>query len=73
MSIYLPNVYRTALGLDSVVDEATARAAAQKYVDRTGESIYIPGLGSFTKGSSAPEPPAPETETPALKKSRTRR
>lgn len=62
MSIYLPNVYRTAFGLDSVVDVATAKAAAQKYVDRTGESIYIPGLGEIKAGST-PAPPTPVNPT----------
>lgn len=55
MSIYLPNVYRTAFSLDSVVDESVAQTAAEAYVARTGETIYVPGLGEIAP--SAPEPP----------------
>ena len=57
MSVYLPNVYRTAFGLDSVVDEAVAKKAAEAYVAKTGKSVYIPGLGTITGGGDS-DPPA---------------
>ena len=57
MSVYLPNVYRTAFGgLDSVVDDAVAKKAAEAYVAKTGKSVYIPGLGTISGGGSGDPP-----------------
>lgn len=69
MSIYLPNVYRAAFSLDSVVDEDVAQAAAEAYVARTGETIYVPGLGEIAPAASEPEP-EPEPEAVATKKAK---
>lgn len=52
MSVYLPNVTRLELGLDSVADKSVVEAAAMAYVLRTGKAIYIPGLGQIS-----PAPP----------------
>ena len=69
MSIYLPNVYRAAFSLDSVVDEDVAQAAAEAYVARTGETIYVPGLGEIAPAASEPEPET-EPEAVATKKAK---
>ena len=54
MSVYLPNVYRLAFNCDSVVPESVAKAKATAYCDRTGKTIYVPGLGEV---SPTPAPP----------------
>ena len=55
-SVYLPNGYRLAFNCDSVVPASVATKKAQAYVERTGKTIYVPGLGTFS--STPPEPPA---------------
>ncbi len=55
-SVYLPTGYRLAFNCDSVVPASVATKKAQAYVERTGKTIYVPGLGTFS--STPPEPPA---------------
>lgn len=55
-SVYLPNGYRLAFNCDSVVPASVATKKAQAYVERTGKTIYVPGLGTFS--STPPAPPA---------------
>ena len=63
MSIYLPNVTRLELGLDSVVDKGVVEDAALAYVLKTGKAIYIPGLGQISPAPAEPEAVAAETKT----------
>ena len=55
-SVYLPNGYRLAFNCDSVVPASVATKKAQAYAERTGKTIYVPGLGTF---SSTPKPADP--------------
>ena len=56
-SVYLSNGYRLAFNCDSVVPASVATKKAQAYVERTGKTIYVPGLGTFSS-----TPPAPESD-----------
>jgi len=68
-SIYLPNNYRAALGCESVVPAHVAETKAKAYVERTGKTIYVPGLGNF----SPAEPNTESDKEPApAKKSKAR-
>jgi len=57
-SVYLPNGYRLAFNCDSVVPAHVAEKKATAYAERTGKSIYVPGLGTFPRST----PPAPESD-----------
>lgn len=68
-SIYLPNNYRAALGCESVVPAHIAETKAKAYVERTGKTIYVPGLGNFSPAAPKPEP---EEKPATAKKSKAR-
>ena len=73
MSIYLPNGYRLAFNCDSVVSESVAREKAEAYVAKTGETIYVPGLGQFSPSGGDGGDPDPDPGPDALKKNQPRR
>jgi hypothetical protein len=67
-SIYLPNNYRAALGCESVVPAHVAETKAKAYVERTGKTIYVPGLGNFSPAGPSTESdkePAPAKKSKA--------
>ena len=54
-SVYLSNNYRLAFNCDSVVPAHVAEAKAEAFAQRTGKSIYVPGLGNFPRSGPGPE------------------
>ena len=67
-SVYLPNGYRLAFNCDSVVPAHVAERKAQAYVERTGKTIYVPGLGNFSPAQPEPESVAKSAKTTVKKK-----
>ena len=65
-SIYLWNAYQLAFNCDSVVPAHVAETKAQAYVERTGKTIYVPGLGNFSPAGPPPAGPPVKKQAPVV-------